>query len=92
VPAIRDILNGNSGQFILRVSAIPNARAYEVRHAAIGTGGTPGPRQNGGLFTNSRSMPINGLAPGTNYTFQIRAIGGSTGYSDWSDPVGHMSM
>ena len=37
-------------------------------------------------------MPVNGLTPGTNYTFQVRAIGGSTGYSDWSDPVSHMSM
>ena len=52
----------------------------------------PGPWQSGGLFTNSRSMPLNGLTPGTNYTVQVRAIGGSTGYSDWSDPVSHMSL
>jgi hypothetical protein len=23
---------------------------------------------------------------------QVRAVGGSTGYSDWSDPVSHMSL
>ena len=51
-----------------------------------------GPWQNGGLFTNSRSMPLNGLTPGTSYTVQVRAIGGSTGSSDWSNPVGHMSL
>ena len=50
------------------------------------------PWQSGGLFTNSRSIPVNGLTPGANYNFQVRAIGGATGYSDWSDPVGHVSM
>ena len=91
-PIIRDILNGNSGQLIVRVTPIANAKCYEVRYALIGVGGAPGPWQSGGLFTNSRSMPINGLTPGGNYSFQVRAIGGSTGYSDWSDPVSHMSL
>jgi hypothetical protein len=31
------------------------------------------------------------LTPGTNYNIQARAVGGSTGYSDWSDPVSHMA-
>ena len=91
-PTITDILNGNSGQLLLRVGAIDNAKCYEVRFALIGAGGAPGPWQNGGLFTNSRSIPVNGLTPGANYTFQVRAVGGSTGYSDWSDAVSHMSM
>ena len=52
-------------------------------------GGAPGLWQNGGLFTNSRSMPLNGLAPGTSYTVQVRGIGGS---SDWSNLAGHMSL
>jgi hypothetical protein len=91
-PTIKDILNGNTGQLILRVSPIANASNYEVRFAAIGAGGAPGPWQGGGVFGNSRSMPVNNLTPGTNYIFQVRAIGGSTGYSDWSDAVSHMSM
>ncbi len=33
---------------------------------------------------------IAGLAPGTAYVFQARAIGGSTGYSDWSNAVSRM--
>jgi len=37
-------------------------------------------------------MPLNGLTPGTNYSLDVRAVGGSTGYSDWSDPVSHMSL
>jgi len=32
------------------------------------------------------------LTPGTTYNVQVRAIGGSTGYSDWSDPSSHMSL
>ena len=91
-PLIRDILNGNSGQLLVRVTPVKNAKAYEVRYAAVAAGGVPGPWQSGSLFTNSQSMPINGLTPGTNYTFQVRAIGGATGYSDWSDPSSHMSL
>lgn len=91
-PTIKDILNGMSCQLILRVERIVNAKAYEVRYALIGAGGAPGPWQTGGLFTSSRSMPVGGLTPGGMYQFQVRAVGGSTGYSDWSDPVSHMSL
>ena len=91
-PSIRDVLNGNTGQIILCVTPIAGARAFEARCAVAPAGGVQGLWQSGGLFTNSRSIPVNGLTPGANYNFQVRAIGGATGYSDWSDPVGHMSM
>lgn len=91
-PTIKDILNGNSGQLILRVNRLKNARAYEARYALLGPDGAPGPFVDGLLFTSSRAMPINGLTPGGNYQFQVRAVGGSTGYSDWSDPVSHRSL
>ena len=29
---------------------------------------------------------------GTIYSLQVRAIGGATGYSDWSETVSHMSL
>ena len=87
-PGILSIDNGNSGQLLVKVSPVANAKAYEVRYAAL----APGPWQDGGLFTNSRSMPVNNLTPGTNYSFQVRAIGGSTGYSGWCDAVSHMSL
>ena len=91
-PTIKDILNGMSCQLLVRVGPIANAKCYEVRYALIGLGGALGPWQGGGLHTSSRSMSIVGLTPGGNYQFQVRAIGGSTGYSDWSDPVSHMSL
>ena len=92
-PTIRDILFGNSGQLVLRITAIANAHGYQVRYAAIVAGGAPGPWQDGGTHTNSRSMPVNGLTPGTTYVFQVRTVGAGSGrYSDWSDAVQHMSM
>ncbi len=77
---------------VARVTPIANARTYEIRYAALGAGGTPDPWLNGGMCTNSRAIPINGLTPGTTYAVEIRAIGGSTGYSDWSNAVSHMSL
>lgn len=91
-PSIKDITNGMSTQLLVRVTPVANAKCYEVRYALIGPNGAPGPWQSGGLHTSSRSMPVGGLTPGGNYQFQVRAIGGSTGYSDWSDPVSHMSL
>jgi chitodextrinase len=42
------------------------------------------------VYTNSRAISINGLTPGTTYMFEVRAGGGSTGYSDWSNPATRM--
>jgi hypothetical protein len=43
-----------------------------------------------GVFPQTRGIVLPGLTPGQIYSVQARAIGGSTGYSDWSDPVSHM--
>ena len=90
-PRILSLDNGSTGQLLVKVSPIANAKCYEVRFATL-TGGALGPWQNGGLYTNSRSMPLNNLTPGAMYQVQVRAIGGTTGYSDWSNPVSHMSL
>jgi hypothetical protein len=45
------------------------------------------------VFTgNSQHVIFEGLTPGTIYTIQVRALGGSTGESDRSDPSSHMVM
>ena len=67
-------------QLVLKVTPIAHAKSYEVR-LAICIGNAPGPWQAAGVFTNSRSMTIDGLTPGTTYMFQVRAVGGSTRYS-----------
>ncbi len=89
-PSILGIDFGNSAELVLRVTPIANARCYDVRSAPVGADNVPGPWQAAGLFTSSRSITIAGLVPGTTYMFLVRAVGGSTGSSDWSNPVSHM--
>lgn len=91
-PEIRNIVNGDSGELIMSVGPMKNAKALEVRVALLAADGTPGPWESGRLFTNSRSMAVTGLVPGGNYHLQVRAIGGSTGYSGWSDIRTHRSL
>lgn len=86
-PNIQEILNEVSTQLVVRGKPVDNAHAYEAQ-IKNGTGGF-GPA---GMFTQARRMILTGLVPGQTYTVQIRAVGGSTGYSDWSDPVSHMAM
>jgi len=89
-PSILDIDTGNSGELVLKITPIARAKCYEVRSAAVGAGNVQGPWQTAGLFTAARSLKISGLIPGTPYVFQVRAVGGSTTYSDWSNPVSRM--
>jgi len=87
-----DLINGNSGELIVRLKPVANAHAYEARYAVLGAGGTLGPWQIGGTFISTRNLTVAGLTPGTQYSVQVRAVGGSTGHSDWSNAVSHMSL
>jgi hypothetical protein len=85
-PVVDEIANNMSTQLAMRLKPVPTARAYEVR-LSYGTNGW----QAVGIFTQARQIVVEHLTPGTTYTLQARAIGGTTGYSDWSDPVSHMA-
>ena len=85
-PVIVGIANETTQQLVLSLQRVDNARAYEVR-LSYGTNGW----QHAGTFTQTRRVLLNNLIPGTTYTIQTRAVGGSTGYSNWSDPVTRMS-
>ena len=79
--------HGTSGQLIARVNPVKNTSRYEAR--------IKGPTGDWitSVFTgNSKHITFDGLTPGTIYTVQVRALGGSTGQSDWSDPSSHMTM
>lgn|SRR5262245_23353506 len=89
-PVILSIDQGNSTQLFVTGKALRNARSWELRFTAGETAGAAANWQYIRGLTDSRSMPINGLVPGTTYTVQVRALGGSTGYSDWSDAVSHV--
>ena len=73
------MLNQYSGELWLRVERVPNACNYQVR---LKTG--DGDWADGGIHPQARKIVIPGLTPGTIYTIQVRALGGSTGYSEWS--------
>jgi hypothetical protein len=83
-PAITNIDNFASTQLMIGMTPIANARSYEVR-TRVGSGDW----KNAGIYTKARNVLIGDLTPGATYDVQSRAVGGTTGYSDWSDPVSH---
>jgi hypothetical protein len=89
---IQSVDNGHSTQLVVSVKKVPHAKMYQVQIAAVGANNTVGSWQPAGVFTKSRSMTLAGLTPGTIYAVQVRALGGATGFGDWSDAVSHMSM
>ncbi|HYX31437.1 MAG TPA: fibronectin type III domain-containing protein [Pyrinomonadaceae bacterium] len=81
------VTNGSTGQLIARVDPVKNANMYEGRIKLIDGDWLPS------VFTgDSQHIIFNGLTRGKDYTAQVRALGGSTGQSDWSDPSTHMAM
>jgi hypothetical protein len=86
-PTIQRITPGSSGESRLTVTAIRNAKTYEVQVAVLRPDNTPGTFVTVAIVTSSRNIPAGNLIPGTVYLFQVRAIGGLTGASDWSDAV-----
>ncbi|HZL79011.1 MAG TPA: fibronectin type III domain-containing protein [Candidatus Limnocylindrales bacterium] len=85
-PLIKSVLNQYNGQLWLRVRRVPNARSYQVR-LKIGDGEW----LDGGIHPQARKIVLPGLTPGTIYMIQVRALGGSTGYSDWSMAAAKMA-
>ena len=86
-PASLVLTNGLSTQLLGKVPPVKNAKSYEGRiQPPTGAAYVV----NGG--TDSRNLAFNGLTPGLLYTISVRAIGGSTGYSDRSDPTSHICM
>jgi len=79
--------NGVSGQLVASVNPVKNTSLYEGRFK--------GPTGDwiGSVFSgDSKHIIFESLTPGLIYTVQVRALGGSTGQSDWSDPSSHMTM
>jgi hypothetical protein len=82
IPSIVQILNNISKQLTVRLTPIVNARTYQLMVF----------KPDGTLFltldsTQARRIVIPGVTPGVIYTVQARAVGGSTGYSPWSQPM-----
>lgn len=87
IPSVVDILNEATTTLTVRLQPVDNARAYQVRFNVNG-----GPWLALVDSTQARRIVLDSLTPGTTYTVQSRAVGGVTGYSDWSNLVSHMAM
>jgi len=85
-PIIVNVDNFQSTILLVTAEADSRAKAQEARYR-IGDG----PYQAAGVQTKATRILFDGLVPGTMYELQLRSVGGSTGYSDWSDPVSRMA-
>ena len=86
-PLVLKILNEDTQRLTLRITPIANARNYQVQ-VRSGQGGW----QEAGIFPQARRMEVANLTPGTLYEIRVRALGGSTGYSEWSAVTSRMSL
>jgi hypothetical protein len=72
-----------AGELKLCVTADANTKSFVGRIKKL-TDGDYGPTMP---FASSRKIMFDGLTAAVTYVMQLMAIGGSTGQSDWSDPV-----
>jgi hypothetical protein len=86
-PQSLTLKNGSAGQLLAAVQPVRNANMYEGRAKQESGEWLPS------VYTgDSQHIVFNGLLRGKEYTVQVRALGGTTGQSDWSDPSTHMAM
>jgi hypothetical protein len=85
-PVITNVDNQSTTKLFIDLDRLANAAAYQVKLKT--QQGVELPTIES---TRSRKIAAPGLTPGTTYTVQARAIGGSTGYSDWSLPTSIMA-
>jgi len=90
VPSIVKIDQGNTGQLLVTIQSV-KARSYELRYAPVPAAGATVNSTTIVVSSTKPATPINNLAPGTIYTFQVRAFG-KLGFSDWSASVERMSI
>ncbi len=85
--AIASLKNNGTTQVLLRLQPVVNAKSYQVQTSADG-GKT---WQDAVVSTKAIRIVIPNLVPGTTYLVRARAIGGSTGASNWTAPGSIMS-
>ncbi|MDQ6860372.1 MAG: hypothetical protein M3032_04345 [Verrucomicrobiota bacterium] len=81
-PQILAVDNTQTGKLKPRVKADPNSRSF-VGRIKEANGSEFGPNIS---FKSTRAIIFDELKAGVQYVFELCAIGGSTGQSDWSDP------
>ena len=87
-PSEVTVTNDGDGALAASCKPLKNCSMYEGRAKADGS-----PDWMESVFEgDSQHIRFEGLTPGVLYTVQIRGLGGSTGTSDWSDPIQHRSL
>ena len=85
---IKSVDHGNSGELIISMTRVANAKVYQVHFGESVAGAAPSAWTEVTL-PNSKPATISSLTPGTNYQFQVRAYG-ALGWTAWSDPISRM--
>jgi len=80
-PVITSVTNDSPTELDVHVTAVANALNYEVQ-ICIGTADW----KTVMFSPQARTITLTGLTTGTVYNVRVRALGGSTGQSDWSMP------
>ena len=78
--AIVSLLNNGTTQALLRLAPVVNAKTYQTQTSVDG-GKT---WVEACISTQARRIVLKNLVPGTMYSVRARAIGGSTGASNWT--------
>jgi archaellum component FlaG (FlaF/FlaG flagellin family) len=85
--SIVSLLNNGTTHVLLQLLPVRNAKTYQVQTSTDG-GKT---WVEACISTQARRIVIPNLVPGTMYAVRARAIGGSTGASNWTGPGSIMS-
>lgn len=85
-PVILNVDNQSSTQLMIDLGGNANAAAYQIKLTTPQGVALPTIES-----TRTRRIVVPNLVPGTVYSLAARAIGGSTGYSDWSLPTQKMA-
>jgi hypothetical protein len=88
-PAPVKITQGNTGQLSIKIQALPKARFYELEYTVSGSADPSWTMTR--VTTVVTPVTIDGLTPGTTYTFRLRGYG-IHGFSDWSNTASRMCI
>jgi hypothetical protein len=86
-PTISELENLATTKLLVRLTPVTNAKSYNLQTNTNGNGAWV----DAGIFTQARRIVLGNFTPGTTYSIRARAIGGSTGSSDWCAPVSLMA-
>jgi len=90
-PTIVSVDQGKTGELLVSVASVQNARVYQINYAPASTGGVTPVWATVTIATARKAVSVANLTPGTTYIFQVRAFG-HPGFTDWSQPVQRMCI